>query len=93
MTYVPISNAQFELLAAIVDLEQSGSVRSLFHVASSCLMEYHNGHRMLYALECVGVVAVRRNGPGYPLAIRSTDLGRRIVAERLAATAAGKKVN
>ncbi|HEY4691109.1 MAG TPA: hypothetical protein VIK33_17495 [Anaerolineae bacterium] len=79
----------FELLAMIVELEMTDEVKSLFQVATICLLEYSWGWRLLGLLEEQRYVTVERNGRGVPLKIASTEQGRKALAERCEERAEG----
>lgn len=76
-----MEEAAVELTRMIVMLEESTLVRSLFHVADECAMDYSWGWRVLRHAEALGFVKVERNGPGTPLKIESTERGRARVME------------
>lgn len=77
-----MTDAAIELTRIVVALEECTQIRSLFHLAAECQMHYSYGWRVLNQAEAAGLVTVERSRPPAPLVIRSTENGRRLVADK-----------
>lgn len=77
-----MNNTADELLRSIVAMEAEGLAQSLFQIAHRAELHYGWSREAVRQLEALGLVTVRRNGPGLPLIIASTEHGRAVIAKR-----------
>lgn len=83
-----LSDADWEMLETIVEVEASATISSLFQFLEWYIADYATAWKRLNRLEFAGMVDVHRNGNGRPMTFRATEHGRSAIAKR-----AGKPKN